>query len=118
MRRTSSKNRVTYSTFCRAASSGRPIVYVRFIDMDSGEIIATRSTGIEAEKTPKATEKAIKPKIAELLAELDLDAIAKVRDKMQTSDQADDERLAGMSIYDFVNWFWSEDWTSPDFVDS
>jgi hypothetical protein len=51
MRRTSTKNRFTYATFSRAASNGRPIVYVRFIDMDSGEIIATRSTGIEALKT-------------------------------------------------------------------
>jgi integrase len=109
MRRTSSKNRFTYATFSRAASNGRPIVYVRFIDMESGEIIATRSTGIEAEKTPKATEKAIKPKIAEFLAELNLDAIAKARDKAQAAGQADDERLADMPVYDFVNWFWSDD---------
>lgn len=109
MRRTSTKNHFTYATFSRAASNGRPIVYVRFIDTDSGEIIATRSTGIEAEKTPKATEKAVKPRIAKLLAELDLDAIAKARDKAHAADQVDDDRLADMSVYDFVNWFWSDD---------
>ena len=53
MRRTSTKNRFTHETFSRAASNGRPIVYVRFIDMNSSEIIATRYTGIEAETTPK-----------------------------------------------------------------
>jgi integrase len=109
MRRTSSKNRFTYATFSRAASNGRPIVYVRFIDTETGEIIATRSTGIEAEKTPKATEKAIKPKLTAFLTELNLTAIAKARDKARDADQASDERLASMSVYDFVNWFWSED---------
>jgi Site-specific recombinase XerD len=51
----------------------------------------------------------VKPRIAELLAELDLVAIVKTRDKAHAADQADDERLADMSVYDFVNWFWSED---------
>jgi len=101
MRRTSSKNRFTYATFSRAASNGRSIVYVRFIDTETGEIIATRSTG-------KETEKAAKPKIAALLAELDLKAIAKAKDKAQEANFDDEERLAALSIYDFVNWFWSD----------
>ncbi len=101
MRRTGTKNRFTYATFSRVAGNGRPRVYVRFIDIDSGEIIATRFTGIEAEKTPKATEKAVKPRIAELLAELDRDAIAKY--KARDADLADDERLADMSVHDFVS---------------
>jgi integrase len=102
MRRTSAKNHFTYATFSRAASNGRSIVYVRFIDTETGEIIATRSTG-------KETEKAAKPKIAALLAELDLKAMAKAKDRVRTADLDDEERLAALSVYDFVNWFWSDD---------
>jgi integrase len=108
MHRNSSKNRFTYTIFSRASIAGRPIVYVRFIDMETGEIIATRSTGIEAGKTPKATERAIKPRIAELLTELDLEAIAAARNRANEADLADDERLATMTILDFISWFWSD----------
>ncbi len=55
MRRTRTKNRFTYANFSRAASNGRPIVYVRFIDTETGGIISTRSTGKETEKTAQPT---------------------------------------------------------------
>ena len=102
MRRTSAKNHFTYATFSRAASNGRSIVYVRFIDTETGEIIATRSTG-------KETEKAAKPKITEFLAELDLKAMAKAKDKTRDANLNDEVRLAALSVYDFVNWFWSDE---------
>jgi integrase len=102
MRRTSSKSRFTYGTYSRAASDGRSIVYVRFIDTETGEIIATRSTG-------KETEKAAKPKITEFLAELDLKAMAKAKDKTRDANLNDEVRLAALSVYDFVNWFWSDE---------
>ena len=98
MRRTSSKSRFTYGTYNRAANDGRSIIYVRFIDTETGQIIATRSTG-------KETEKATKPKITEFLAELDL----KAKDKTRDANLDDEERLAALSVYDFVNWFWSDD---------
>jgi len=102
MRRTSTKNHFTYNLYSRAASNGRSIVYVRFIDTETGEIVATRSTG-------KETEKAAKPRIAQFLAELDLKAIAKAKDRARDADRDDDERLAALSVYDFVNWFWSDE---------
>jgi integrase len=101
MRRAGSKNRFTYNLYSRAVSNDRSIVYVRFIDTETGEIVATRSTG-------KETEKAAKPKIAALLAELDLKAMAKAKDKARAADLHDDERLAGMTVFEFVDWFWSE----------
>jgi hypothetical protein len=76
--------------------------------MESGEIIATHSSGIKAEKNPKATVKAVKPRIAELRSELDLDAIAKSREQAYAADRVNDERLASMSVHDFVDWFWSD----------
>jgi hypothetical protein len=102
MRRTSAKNRFTYATFSRAASNGRSIVYVRFIDTESGEIIAIRSTG-------KRTEKAARPRITELLAELDLKAMTNAKDGAREADLDDEERLAALSVFDFVNWFWSNE---------
>jgi len=102
MRRTSVKNRFTYNLYSRAASDGRSIVYVRFIDTETGEIVATRSTG-------KETEKAAKPRIAQFLAELDLKAMAKAKDKARAADRDDDERLSSLPVFAFVDWFWSED---------
>ncbi len=55
MRQTRTKNRFTYAKFSRAASNGRPIVYVRFIDTETGGIISTRSTGKETEKAAQPT---------------------------------------------------------------
>lgn len=101
MRRAGSKNRFTYNLYSRAVSNDRSIVYVRFIDTETGEIVATRSTG-------KETEKAAKPKIAALLAELDLKAMSKAKDKARAADLHDDERLSSMTVFEFVDWFWSE----------
>jgi hypothetical protein len=91
MRQTSTKSRFTYATYSRAASDGRSIVYVRFIDTETGEIIATRSTG-------KETAKAAKPKITEFLAELDLKAMAKAKGKARDADLNDEERIATLSV--------------------
>ena len=106
MRRTSPKNHFTYATFSRAVSNGRPIAYVRFIDTDSGEIIATRSTGTKPRRTQSDREggeaaHCRTPRRARPRSD------SKARDKAHAADQTDDERLADMSVYDFVNWFWA-----------
>jgi len=108
MRRASTKNRFTYNLYSRAVSNDRSIVYVRFIDTETGEIVATRSTG-------KETEKAAKPKIAQFLAELDLKAMSKAKDKARDADRNDDERLSSMTVFAFVDWFWSEGSYYPTF---
>jgi hypothetical protein len=99
MRRTNAENRFMCNLYNRAAGDGRSIVYVRFIDTRTGEIVATRSTG-------KATEKA-PPRIAELLAELGLKTLFKAKETVRATD-LDDERLAGMTVSAFADCFWGE----------
>jgi integrase len=94
--------RFTHQLFTRPAKDGTPVVYVRFSDLDTGEVLATRSTGV-------SSEKAAKPIVTSLLAELDLETLAKMKEQKQRNYVDDEERLASMSVSDFVVWYWSDE---------
>lgn len=99
------KNRFTQQLFTRPASDGRSIVYVRFIDAESGLVLATRSTGLDSDSPAKD----IKASVTSILADLNLEAIARMKDRARRAALDDDERIASMPAFEFFSWFWSDE---------
>lgn len=99
------KNRFTQQLFTRPASDGRSIVYVRFIDAESGLVLATRSTSLDSDSPAKD----IKASVTSILADLNLEAIARMKDRARRAALDDDERIASMPAFEFFSWFWSDD---------
>lgn len=102
MAKSFSRTRFSHQLFTRPAKNGEKIYYVRFTDTQTGQVLATKSTGVSSLKETK-------PIITSFLSELDLDSLAKMKNSQLAARLSDDERLSNMSVYAFIQWFWSPD---------
>ena len=64
------ESRFSFTFFNRATKSGTPVIYVRIIDKQTGQVLAQRSTGTDNERDAGAFA-------GRLLTELPLDAMVR-----------------------------------------
>jgi len=93
---------VPEATFTRPDRTGRRVVYVRFFDPETGEVIRTRSTG---ETTMKLARQAIR----RIRDSTDFEAILRARKEGDGELLSHYEKLACLSVAEFVKWFWSDE---------
>lgn len=89
-----------FETYRRPAK-GRLVIYVRFLSA-SGAVLATRSTGMQDEGAASA-------EILRLSRELDLPELDARRQDRAEKSLATEDRLAGLSIAQYLAWYWGLD---------
>jgi integrase len=95
------ESRFSFTFFNRATKSGKPVIYVRIIDKQTGQVLAQRSTGADNERDAGAVA-------GRLLTELPLDAMVRAREDQSAADFSETERLRDTMLSNFFTQFWAQ----------
>jgi integrase len=95
------ESRYSFTFFNRATKSGTPVIYVRIIDKQTGQVLAQRSTGADNERDAAAFA-------GRLLTELPLDAMVRAREDQSAADFSETERLRDTMLSTFFTQFWAQ----------
>lgn len=106
MPRKSVNSRFRFDTYTRKTPDDKSIKYVRVVDKETQTTILTRSTGGVSKLATERTKNEIREQI-------DLVALAKRKAEAVDPATTERDRLAALSVRDFLNWFWKDDSQYP-----